>query len=306
MSADRFQLARVDAGDGAGARIVVRHDGRLLPLAGLLDGDDQRPLPVTTTELLVDGERSFARIGAALAARGDAVAPLADDGLRWLPPVDTPRKLVCIGANYRDHIREMGIDPSKRPAHPYSFMVPPSTTLVGDGATVKLPAIAEKIDWEAEVAVVIGTRLHGVSPQEALAGVAAYSVLNDLSARDWTGPNAPKVGIDWVMTKAYDGFKPMGPWLTPAQFVERPDDLAVRSWVNGEPKQDGTTADMLFDTGELLAHLASIMTLEPGDVVATGTPAGVGHGRRPPEYLGAGDRVTVEVAGLGRLETTFA
>ncbi len=303
MNADRFQLARVDAGDGA--RIVVRHGERLLPLDALLVHAGG-PVPSTTTELLVAGERAWTRIGAAVAAHGTAIASLSPQDVRWLPPVETPRKLVCIGANYKDHIAEMGIDPSRRPAYPYSFMVPPSTTLVGHGATVALPAIAEKIDWEAEVAVVIGRTLRDVGPDEAVAGVGAYSVLNDLSARDWSGPNAPKVGIDWVMTKAYDGFKPMGPWLTPAPFVDRPDDLAVRSWVNGEPKQDGTTASMLFDTGELLAHLASIMTLEPGDVVATGTPAGVGHGRKPPEYLRAGDCVAVEVAGLGRLETTFA
>jgi|SRR5215212_1484423 len=300
MSGEAFQLGRALLEERP--RLVLRHRDRLLVLDALLDeaGD------ATMTALIGDWDRWVARIAAALATRGERTPELAADALVWLPPVETPRKLICIGANYRDHIAEMGLDPSVRFPYPYSFVVPASTTLVGSGTTVHLPAIAERIDWEAEVAVVVGRPLRGVDRTEALAGVAAYSVLNDLSARDWTGPNAPRVGVDWVMTKAYDGFKPMGPYLTPAAFVERPGELAVRSWVNGQLKQDGNTRDMMFDTGELLAHLASIMTLEPGDVVATGTPAGVGHGRKPPEYLRSGDLVVVEAAGLGRLKTPLA
>lgn len=129
--------------------------------------------------------------------------------------------------------------------------------------------------------------------------------MNDISARDWIA-EAPSVGIDWVMQKAFDGFAPMGPLITPAEFVPDPQRLSIRLTVNGERKQDSTTANMLFSVQEIVEHLASIMTLEPGDVIATGTPAGVGYGRKPPEALKSGDTMIVEIEGLGRLETPVA
>ncbi|MFG3438737.1 fumarylacetoacetate hydrolase family protein [Nonomuraea sp. NPDC047897] len=282
--------------------VVVESGGALRRLSDLLP---DIPGDATLVELIGSGwETLLDRIAEALA--GGAAAPLPDAAdVRWRAPVVHPNKLICIGANYKDHIREMGLSLSSLPAYPYSFIVPPATTLVGTGEQVAVPRMAKRIDWEAEVAVIIGCRARDVAPDEAHGCIAAFAVLNDLSARDWSGPNAPSVGIDWVMTKAYDGFKPMAPFLTPARFVGAPDRLRVRSWVNGQPKQDGTTADMVFDFASIVAHLSRIMTLEPGDVIATGTPAGVGHGRKPPEYLVAGDHVAVEVELLGRVETTL-
>jgi len=223
--------------------------------------------------------------------------------MRWLPPLMYPRKLICIGVNYHDHIAEMG--GARPPSRPYSFLKPPTTTLVGSGATVRLPPQARMVDWEGELAVVIGQRARDVSERDALSVVAGYGIVNDLSARDWLAEPS-FVGIDWVQQKAFDGFTPMGPLMTPAEFVADPQALQITTTVNEEVKQESTTAQMVFSVREIIAHLASIMTLEPGDVIATGTPAGVGYSKEPREFLRSGDRVVVEIEGLGRLETTMA
>jgi 2,4-didehydro-3-deoxy-L-rhamnonate hydrolase len=218
---------------------------------------------------------------------------------QWLVPV-RPTKLVCVGVNYRDHLREMGTP--HVPDSPYCFLKPPTTGLVSSGTPVSLPIGAKMVDWEAELAVVIGSRLHRGKGDELLAAVAGYTVYNDLSARDWVaGTHEP--GIDWVLMKGYDGFSPIGPLITPKQFVSDPQDLGIRCWVNGELKQDSSTSQMVFSVQAILEHLSAIMTLEPGDVIATGTPAGVGFGAHPQQFLADGDTVTVEIDGLGRLET---
>lgn len=217
----------------------------------------------------------------------------------WLVPV-RPAKLVCIGTNYHGHLREMG---TPAPALPYCFLKPVSTGLVASGTKVLLPVGPKMVDWEAELAVVLGDTLpYGTSGPAVLEAVAGYTILNDLSARDWITSSSP-VGIDWVLMKGYDGFSPIGPFITPREFVADPQALGVRCWVNGELKQDSNTADMVFGVQAILEHLSSIMTLEPGDVIATGTPAGVGYGRSPQEFLHHGDTVAVEIDGLGRLET---
>ncbi len=216
---------------------------------------------------------------------------------RWLPPIEAPPKLVCIGINYRDHIAEMG--KADLPEVPYSFLRP-GTCLAAHGQAIALPVGPRMIDWEAELGVVIGRRAHRVRGADALAAVGFYTVVNDLSARDWI-ESAPFVGIDWVMQKAWDGFQPTGPWLTPAAFVPDPQALPIRLTVNGVAKQESNTAQMVFGVREIVEHLSAIMTLEPGDLIATGTPAGVGFGRRPREFLHAGDEVEVTVGPLGTL-----
>lgn len=222
--------------------------------------------------------------------------------LEWLPPV-MPRKLICIGANYGDHNQEM-LGAVSTPV-PYSFMKPPTTALVGSGRTIRLPEHAQKIDYEAELAVVIGERAYRVGADEALACVFGYSVLNDISARDWI-PAKTLLGPDWTMLKGFNDSAPMGPWITPARFVPDPQTLDISLSVNGRVKQDANTAGMIFTVADLIEHLASVMTLEPGDVIATGTPSGVGFGRTPPEFLKPGDEIRVEVEGLGVLETRIA
>lgn len=224
------------------------------------------------------------------------------DELRWRAPLRYPRKLICLGTNYRDHIAEMSGGSGKPPAQPYSFLKPPTTTLIGSGEPFVLPTFAAMLDWEVELAVIIGRKAHQVQGDEAMACIAGYSILNDLSARDWLAQPTP-VGINWVMSKAFDGAAPMGPLITPAPFVADPQNLRLTLTVNGQVKQDSTTGNMVFGVRAIIEHLATIMTLEPGDVIATGTPAGVGFARKPPERLKAGDVVVAEIEGLGRLET---
>jgi 2-keto-4-pentenoate hydratase/2-oxohepta-3-ene-1,7-dioic acid hydratase in catechol pathway len=301
--------------DGS-ARVVVDSAAGLHRLDALIDDDTLAgPDGGSLKPLFADWDAWVQRIGMRLAAGVDGAETLDADELRWLAPIRYPGKLICIGRNYGGHNREMGRaaadrggsenDGPKGPRYPYSFMVPSTTGVVGTGAQVQVPIVARKLDWEAEVAIVIGRRVTDLHGPEALDCIAGYATFNDLSVRDYTIPNAPPVGVDWVMSKAYDGFKPMGPFVLPSAFVEDPDDLRVRAWVNDELKQDGNTSQLIFGFQDILEHLTSIMTLEPGDVIATGTPEGVGHGRKPPEYLSAGDRVVVEVDGLGRLETTL-
>jgi 2,4-didehydro-3-deoxy-L-rhamnonate hydrolase len=230
---------------------------------------------------------------------------LQEAEITWLPPLLYPNKLICLGANYQDHNKEMGN--TTRSKYPYCFLKPPTTTLVGCGALVQLPALARMIDWEVELAVVIGKRVRHVRGVEAMASIAGYSVLNDISARDWVPAEERSfMGFDWVMLKGFDGFAPMGPFITPAEFVPDPQKLALNLSVNGQGKQNAHTANMVFSVLEIVEHLAMIMTLEPGDVIATGTPSGVGFGRQPPEFLHSGDRMIAEVEGLGRLETVMS
>lgn len=241
------------------------------------------------------------RIGRALP--GAHAAPALDEaGLAWLPPIARPPKLICIGTNYTDHIAEMAVP--DMPRFPYAFLKP-TTTLAGSGATVALPKQARMVDWEAELAVVIGRRVRDVRGETATGAVAGYAVLNDLSARDWIA-DRPSLGIDWVMQKAHDGFAPMGPFITPAEFVPDPQSLSMRLTVNGQVMQDSNTSRMVFGVREIIEHLAGIMPLEPGDVIATGTPAGVGYGRTPRVFLKPGDLVAVTIERLGHLETRFA
>lgn len=230
-------------------------------------------------------------------------AQVSADQLSWRAPLLYPRKLICIGTNYRDHILEMsGGAGMKLPSYPYSFLKPTTNTLIGSGEPFTLPTYAEFTDYEAELAVIIGQRAHNIRSDDALQIVAGYSVFNDLSVRDWITKPAP-VGIDWVLSKAFDGSAPMGPFITPAEFVPDPQNLHITLSLNGRVKQDSTTANMVFSVREIIEHLASIMTLEPGDVIATGTPAGVGYARRPREPLQPGDEIVIEIEGLGRLET---
>ena len=215
-------------------------------------------------------------------------------------PIPAPRKVICIGINYRDHIAEMGVS---APEFPYSFMRP-QNCLTGHLAVVPLPDFAKMIDWEAELGVVIGKTGRALTHANALSAVAGYTIVNDVSARDWI-ESRPFVGIDWVMQKAWDSFQPTGPWLIPADEIADPQHLEIELKLNGVVKQKQNTSQMVFGIAEILVHLSRIMTLEPGDIIATGTPAGVGFSRRPREFIKDGDRVDVSIAGLGTLSNIF-
>ncbi len=227
---------------------------------------------------------------------------LEADEIRWLPPLMYPNKLICLGANYNDHNAEM--DNTQPPRFPYCFLKPPTTTLVGSGEIVLLPEYAKMIDWEVELAVVIGQKVRNAHGEAAMASIAGYSIVNDISARDWVPKEERSyLGLDWIMLKGFDGAAPMGPFITPAEFVQAPQALTLTLAVNGQVKQHSNTASMVFSIQEIIEHLTTIMTLEPGDIIATGTPSGVGYGRKPPEFLRPGDRMVAEIEGLGRLET---
>lgn len=296
--------------------VILAHQEQLFNLHRLLDSArahsslsiEIRELPASLLELIEDwpywNEMLAQIVNTLFANRSEHAftdALVKNEELQWLPPLMYPRKLICIGTNYRDHIAEMGV--VRLPKYPYSFLKPATTTLIGSGTPVQLPKQAKLVDWEAELAVVIGQKARDVRGEDALKYVAGYSLLNDVSARDWIA-EAPPLGIDWIMQKAFDGFAPMGPLITPALFVPDPQQLHITLTVNGQVKQDSMTANMVFSVQEIIEHLTSIMTLEPGDVIATGTPAGVGHGKKPPEYLQAGDTMVVAIEGLGQLETS--
>jgi 2-keto-4-pentenoate hydratase/2-oxohepta-3-ene-1,7-dioic acid hydratase in catechol pathway len=216
----------------------------------------------------------------------------------WLAPVIHPRKVIGIGANYKDHLDHAGIP---YPATPYLFLKPASTTLLGHERVLRIPAQVGYPDWEGELAVVLGRRADNVAAADALSYVAGYVAANDFSARDWLANAIPPLGSDWLLHKGWDGFTPIGPLITPAAFVPDPQRLGIRLTVDGEVKQDGNTANMVFGVAELIAHASSIMTLEPGDVLLTGTPLGSGFAVDPPERLIPGQTMVVDVDGLATL-----
>jgi len=253
----------------------------------------------TLEEVLADWPAMDAKIGTALDGLSDPGRSEAD--VSFAAPVANPRKVLCIGTNYHDHLREMKV--STLPEFPYAFLRP-QTCLAAHGEDIPLPSGSKMVDWEAELGIVIGTRFGPSDPGDPVTAVAGYTVLNDVSARDWI-INRPWVGIDWVMQKAWDKFQPTGPWITPARFVGDPMALDIELTVNGVTKQKSNTAQLIFGLREILTHLTGMMTLEPGDIIATGTPAGVGFGMNPQEFLKNGDHVAVTIEGLGTLENTF-
>ncbi|MFB7568881.1 fumarylacetoacetate hydrolase family protein [Streptomyces sp. NPDC056165] len=210
------------------------------------------------------------------------------------PPLARIGKIVCIGLNYHDHARETGAEP---PAEPVIFLKAPDT-VVGPDDTVLVPRGAAKTDWEVELAVVIGrTARYLESHEEALAHVAGYAVAHDVSEREFQIER----GGTWDKGKNCETFNPLGPWLVTADEVPDPQALPLRLWVNGELKQNGSTADQIFPVAEVVRYVSQFMTLYPGDVINTGTPAGVALGRPEPKpYLRSGDVVELEIEGLGR------
>ena len=223
-----------------------------------------------------------------------------------LAPLRWPRKVICAGVNYRKHMLEMGGELPGPGWRPFFFLKAPTTSVIGprDPIVIRDPARA-RYDWEAELAVVIGTGGKNIDPERAGFHAAAYSVCNDITARGYHRRDAVPADAfryDWFAAKSAEGSLPLGPGLTPAFLVPDPQDLRLRLWVNGELQQDESTADMVCPVAELIAAASEVVTLEPGDVIATGTPAGVGAARGL--YLRGGDVVRVTIDGLGTLENT--
>jgi 2-keto-4-pentenoate hydratase/2-oxohepta-3-ene-1,7-dioic acid hydratase in catechol pathway len=227
------------------------------------------------------------------AARPDAVTHPADQ-VKFFAPIVDPRKIVCVGLNYRDHAAETG---APIPKEPILFSKYP-TALIGHGDSIMLPAVSSEVDFEAELIIVVGKKGRNLSPAVAMDHVAGYSVGHDVSARDW---QLKKDGKQWMVGKTFDTFAPVGPELVTADEVADPHNLPIRLRLNGETMQDSSTKQLIFGVGEVLAYLSQVFTLEPGDVIFTGTPPGVGVARKPPLFLKGGDVVEVEIEGLGLL-----
>ncbi|NUT49148.1 MAG: fumarylacetoacetate hydrolase family protein [Saccharothrix sp.] len=281
-----MQLLRL--GPSGSERPAVRaDDGVTYDLTPLTDD-------VTGAFLADDG---IARARAALAA--GELQVLAVDGVRIGAPVAGVGKIICIGLNYRDHAEETG---APAPAEPVVFLKTPDT-IVGPNDEVLVPRRSVKTDWEVELAVVIGrTARYLESAEEALACVAGYTVSHDVSEREFQLER----GGQWDKGKNCETFNPLGPFLVPADDVDDPQALGLRLWVNGVPRQDSSTKNMIFPVAELVRYLSWFLVLRPGDVINTGTPAGVALGQPEPKpYLKAGDVVELEIDGLGRQRQTF-
>jgi 2-keto-4-pentenoate hydratase/2-oxohepta-3-ene-1,7-dioic acid hydratase in catechol pathway len=281
------KLVSYDAGDGARAGVL---EGERVVDAWALLGEPHRG---GLRELIAEGRLDDLR-----GRLGDAGAPTHPrSAVALLPPVPDPEKIVCIGLNYGKHAAEGGME------------VPDSPTIFGKyrnalaapGATVRLPANSRKVDYEAEVAFVVGRRARDVGEAEALEHVAGYTLLNDLSARDLQF-STPQ----WMSGKVFDGSAPCGPALVTPDETGPHDAIEIRLTLNGEQMQGASTADLIFSVPALLSHLSQLMTLEPGDIVSTGTPDGVGSVRQPRVWLADGDEIVIESPTLGRLETHIA
>ncbi|SRR5258708_1303919 len=274
-------------------RAGVEHDGRIVDVTTLWhDGVHE----TTTRQLLTAGSANVRRVfgQAREVLDADTAAPEVFQvaSIELGPPVPDPDKIICIGVNYADHAAEAKIAPTEVPVLFAKFR----NALTGPSSAILLPRVSREIDYEGELAVVIGQRCKEVPASEALDYVAGYSVFNDVSARDLQMQTS-----QWVAGKALDTFAPMGPGIIPTSEIPDPQTLQLRTRVNGVTLQDASTAQMIFPVTELIAFISSIMTLEPGDIIATGTPSGVGFKRSPPIYLTAGDIVEVEIERVGRI-----
>lgn len=275
-----MRIARIET--SAGATYLAR-----------LDNDEAVPLVAQPHGPGRDAVRE------ALAANEDlgALRPLADPiplhACRLLAPLTAPEKVFAIGLNYVDHARESGLEP---PSSPVAF-VKTTNSIIGPEDAIRYDKqTSEQVDYEVELAVVIGRRARGVAVHEALEHVLGYTVCNDVSARD-----AQFADGQWVRAKSFDTFCPLGPWIVTRDDIPDPQDLALRCRVNGRLLQDGSTSNMIFGVAEIVSYLSQTMTLEPGDVIATGTPYGVGFARTPPVFLLHGDVVEVEIDHVGAL-----
>jgi 2,4-diketo-3-deoxy-L-fuconate hydrolase len=236
---------------------------------------------------------------AELAARArEQPLPIVAEGARAGACVAGIGKIICVGLNYRGHIREVGATP---PAEPVLFMKATSA-LSGPFDDVRIPAGAAAVDWEIELGAIIGTRASRVPVEHALRHLAGYCIVNDVSDRDWQLKGTGQ----WVKGKSADTFAPIGPYLVTADEIPDPQALSLRLTLNGETQQDGNTSDMLFGVAHLVSYISRFMTLLPGDLVSTGTPSGVGMGRKPPRYLRAGDVLELSIDGLGKQQQRIA
>ena len=253
--------------------------------AGLLDGDNVIDLAGAGFSTVLNAIEHFEML------KPDGPRhPLSS--VKLLAPIPTPRKLICVGLNYLDHAKETGAELPKVPTIFNKF----ATSVIGPGDNIVLPKVSKQPDYEAELAFVIGRGGRRIQAENWADHVFGYTIVNDISARDYQ-----KATSQWLMGKTFDTFAPMGPWIVTADEVPDPHNLKIQLTLNGRTMQDSNTSELIFKIPELIAFLSSVFTLEPGDIVSTGTPAGVGFSRNPPVYLQPGDETIVTIERLGEL-----
>jgi 2-keto-4-pentenoate hydratase/2-oxohepta-3-ene-1,7-dioic acid hydratase in catechol pathway len=279
---------------------LVTYQSSTGPRAARIDGEKfldlheaDAALPTNLRELLALGPAAMQR---AAAAQG-TLRPLAE--VRLLAPIVDPPKILCVGANYADHAAESGIPIPTEPIIFSKF----ATALCGPGDVILLPRVARKVDYEAELVAIIGQGGKHIPRERAMEHVAGYACGHDVSARDW---QKGKPGGQWTLGKGFDTFAPLGPFLATPDEVGDPNDLRVQMRLNGHTMQDSNTAQFIFKIDELIAYISDVCTLQPGDLIYTGTPPGVGFARNPPVFLKDGDVAEIEIENLGVLRNPVA
>lgn len=249
-------------------------------------------LPTSVRKILEGGPALLKKVEQA--AQGGKAVKIDAGKVKLLAPIMDPPKIICLGLNYRDHAEESGAAIPKEPILFSKY----ATSIIGPEQPIVLPPVSQEVDYEAELVIVVGKRGKNLKAETAQEYVAGYIVGHDVSARDW---QLKKDGKQWMVGKTFDTFAPMGPHLVTADEVADPHRLAIRLRLNGKTMQDSNTSQMIFGVGATLAYLSQVFTLEPGDLIFTGTPPGVGFAKKPPVFLKAGDVVEVEIEGLGVL-----
>lgn len=280
-----MRFATIEAPQGAKAVVVEGQH--------CIDLQSVNPMvPLSLRQILASGPLALRAVQDA--ARHPQAARLDLAAVKLLPTIPDPPKIVCLGLNYADHAKEGGVPVPKDPVLFSKY----ATALIGHGDAIVLPPVSQEVDYEAELVVVVGKRGRNLTADQAMAHVGGYTIGHDVSARDW---QLKKDGKQWMVGKTFDTFAPLGPVLVTADEVPNPHQLGIRLKLNGQTMQNSNTRQMIFTVGATLAYLSQVFTLEPGDLVFTGTPPGVGFARKPPVYLRAGDVVEVEIDGLGLL-----
>lgn len=304
MKKEGIDLKLVNYWDENGAlKLGVAEKDLLLDVERMTEGSEEAWSAGSTDELIGLGGEGLATLSNRIeeAFRDEALvqaAALKPEATRWAPCVTKPGKIICVGLNYRKHAEETG---AQIPAYPILFNKF-SNALAAHEAPIRVPEVTSKMDYEAELGIVIGTTAFNVSEEDALNYVYGYCAANDLSARDLQLRTS-----QWLLGKSLDGFCPLGPWLVTADEVGDPNRLEIQSFVNGERRQNSNTSDMIFDCKTIVSYVSRHMTLQPGDVILTGTPEGVvmGYPEERQVYLKAGDLVEIRIEKLGELRNNL-